>query len=142
MPWCHECEKEHKEGLEYCPDCGDVLYENIPPSMMEPEKLEWSFKGPFSSHAEKPLWPVDENGEPVPPVFLTQVFGTQIDYEMKSGMLEAYGIPVIRNVSALGNFGKIVLGFSGTGMEILVPATMFDDAVSLLSDSLDDGEEE
>jgi len=139
MPWCHECEKEYKEALVYCPDCGNVLYENIPPSMMEPEKLEWSFKGPFRKKDEKPAWPVDENGEPIPPVFLTRVFGTQIDYEMKAGMLETYGIPVIRNISALGNFGKIVLGFSGTGMEILVPATMFDD---VLSDSLDAGEEE
>ena len=144
MPWCHECEKEFEEGLEKCPDCGAELYENIPPSMMEPAKPEWNFKGPLSrkERDRRPKWPKGENGEPETPKFLTKVNGTQLDYEMTARMLEAFGVPTLRSLSSLGRLGRLVLGFSGTGTDIYVPESRYEEAKALLESSGDDDEEE
>lgn len=136
MAWCHECEKEYKEDIENCPDCSGELFEELPPALMEPAKLEWNFSSPFKkkSKSNAPAWPKNINGEEEKPVFLKKIVGTQMDYELTVGMLEAYGFPVMKNMSALGRLGKIVLGFSGTGMDIYVPESMYHDAKMLLDD--------
>ncbi|MBQ4369638.1 MAG: hypothetical protein II784_01415 [Oscillospiraceae bacterium] len=122
MLWCANCEKFYAEGLSVCPECGGELCEQRESTL--------AFKKLFSHHDN---WPTDENGEPVPPVYLKTVTGaSEVTYELEAGLLEAYGIPVLRNFTALGSFGKIVLGFSGTGMDILVPETMYEDAKALL----------
>lgn len=46
-------------------------------------------------------------------------------------LLEAYGIPCIRQYPNDGDFGRLILGTSGTGVEIYVPKTMYEDAVNL-----------
>ena len=48
-------------------------------------------------------------------------------------MLEAYGIPCLRQYPGDGDFGKVVLGMSGFGTDIYVPESMFEDALNLFN---------
>ena len=72
-------------------------------------------------------WPRDADGEPVPPAMLTKCTGVDMDDVLLVNMLEAYGIPCLKNYPGDGQFGKIMLGMSGYGVEILVPETLLAD---------------
>ena len=48
-------------------------------------------------------------------------------------MLEAYGIPCLRDYPGDGSFGKVVLGMSGQGTDIYVPESMLEEAQNLLA---------
>ena len=60
-------------------------------------------------------WPRDERGEPVRPAFLA-----------------------FRSSTDLADFGKVILGISGTGSRIYVPETMLEDAKALMEAETDD----
>ena len=90
----------------------------------------WSFKRKKPAAAD---WPKDERGEMVPPAFLQHVSGGPLDTELTINLLEAYGIPVVTQYPNNGEFGKVILGMSGTGIDIFVPETMKDDALNILS---------
>jgi hypothetical protein len=138
MPWCHNCETEYVEGIEKCPDCGAELSEEVPPSMLPKPKLGWSFKNE-NEIADLAEWPRDENGEKIPPVYLTNIYGTQADYQMALSLLRAYKIPYACEFTGLGQMAKITVGFSISGMDIYVPETMLEDAKNiLLSDTEDE----
>lgn len=106
--------------------------------MDEKAKLEWG-RRLTGELLEK--WPKDENGEPVEPVFLTHCKCLDINDEMIVNLLEAYGIPCIRRYPNDGDFGRLILGTSGTGVEIFVPKTMYEDAVNLSEGSAEYDEE-
>ena len=74
-------------------------------------------------------WPRDERGEPVRPAFLAFRSSTDLD---------AYGIPAMILHPGDGDFGKVILGISGTGSRIYVPETMLDDAKALMEAETDD----
>lgn len=76
-------------------------------------------------------WPRDINGEPEKPVFLIHCACNDFNDEIRINMLEAYGIPCIKNYPGDGSFGKVVLGMSGNGTDIYVPESMYEDAVAL-----------
>ncbi len=80
-------------------------------------------------------WPRDEKGELIEPVFLTHSFCLDMSDEMLVNLLEAYGIPCVRQYPNDGDFGRLILGTSGTGVDIYVPKTMYDDAVNLTEGS-------
>ena len=82
-----------------------------------------------------------KNGEPIEPVFLTHCKCLDISDEMIVNLLEAYGIPCIRLYPNDGDFGRLILGTSGTGVEIYVPKTMYEDAVNLSEGSAEYDEE-
>ena len=63
-------------------------------------------------------WPKDENGEPIEPVFLTHCISLDMKDEMIVNLLEAYGIPCIRQYPNDGDFGRLILGMSGPGVDI------------------------
>ncbi len=83
-------------------------------------------------------WPRGADGEPVPPVKLAHRQSNDMDDVMLVNMLSAYGIPAIRVYPGDGVFGKIVLGMSGTGTDILVPENMYEDAKVLMEAESDD----
>ena len=86
-------------------------------------------------------WPLGENGEEVAPAFLTHVGGSPMDMEMTLGLLEAYGIPHVGEYPNNGLFGKLIMGYPPSGIEIYVPETMLEDAQNLLSaDIVEDDE--
>ena len=51
--------------------------------------------------------------------------------ELKINMLEAYGIPCLRVYPGDGSFGRVVLGMSGLGTDIYVPASKAEEANAL-----------
>lgn len=80
-----------------------------------------------------PQWPVDENGEKVKAVRLTNAFDSADDSDMKISLLTAYGIPSFKYYDLDGGAGKVINGFSGYGAGIYVPETMQEEAVAILS---------
>ena len=87
-------------------------------------------------------WPRGEDGEPVEPAFLSKCGPLDLEAEMLQSMLEAYGIPSIRRLPGDGAFGELILGMSGSGIEIYVPCTMLEEAQDLLKGEPDDGLQE
>ena len=96
--------------------------------MEENPKIEWGRRITGDLYKR---WPRDEKGELIEPVFLTHCMNLDMSDEMTVNLLEAYGIPCLRQYPNDGDFGRLVLGVSGTGVDIYVPMTMYEDAVSL-----------
>ena len=89
-------------------------------------------------------WPKDENGEPMNivgktlkepegPAWLCNCANLNMGDELTINMLEAYGIPCLKIYPGDGEFGRLVLGMSGQGTDVLVPQSMLEDAKALLS---------
>ncbi len=87
-------------------------------------------------------WPRDESGEPEPPVFLCHREGEDMQDTMLVNRMESYGIPCLREYPNNGVFGKLILGISGTGTDIYVPASLWEDARELLKEPKELSEEE
>ncbi|MCL1829302.1 MAG: hypothetical protein FWG32_07385 [Oscillospiraceae bacterium] len=83
-------------------------------------------------------WPVDDKGDPEPPVFLTHRSGSNLDDETLVAMFDAYGIPCLRRYPSDGDFGRLVFGVPASGVDIFVPASMHNDATALLEGESDD----
>ena len=89
-----------------------------------------------------PQWPNRDNGEPVPPAFLTHIHGSPLDMELTLNLLEAYGIPYNNEYPNNGLFGQLIMGFPPGGMDVFVPETLLEDAVNILgAEIVDDGNE-
>lgn len=82
-------------------------------------------------------WP-KKDGEPEEPAFLKHCTSVDMEDEMLINMLSAYGIPALKLYPSNGSFGKVVLGMSGDGADILVPSSMLEDAVALIGGSVDE----
>lgn len=76
-------------------------------------------------------WPKDDNGQPEEPKRLCRCNSVDFEADMKTGMLEAYGIPCLKLYPGDGSFGKVILGMSGFGVDIYVPASLLDEAKTL-----------
>ena len=122
---------QYNDGDE-CMCCSENQYDEE-----KKKKAVWSFSG----KSELP-WPVDEDGEPEEAALLTTVFGTQVDYDMQTGMLNAFGIPTTCDFPGAGRLAKVILGFTGTGMEVYVPKSMLDAAQDLITQKPDEEENE
>jgi len=100
---------------------------------------DFAIKKPFE---EEKNWPRDEKGEPVPPALLAHLSEANIEADIMTNMLRAFNIPVFRVYPNDGDFGRIILGFSGSGVEIYVPETMLADAQNLISADIEPETEE
>jgi len=89
-----------------------------------------TYKKPFEDEKD---WPKTETGEIVRPAFLAHLTDSQIEADMTVNMLRAFKIPVLRYYPNDGEFGRIVLGCAGSGVDIYVPETMLSDAQNILS---------
>ena len=69
---------------------------------------------------------------PVKPVRLMTVTGNQLDYQMVITQLQSFGVPVVGTFTADGTLSKLIFGFAGSGMDVIVPETMADLARELL----------
>ena len=137
MAWCTECKKFFPEGTEVCPDCGELLEAAVP----KPD----SCTGDCSSCAihcqeeetctgdcDQGIWPSYDDGSPVKPARLMTVTGTQLDYQMVITQLQSFGVPVVGTFTADGALSKLLFGFAGSGMDVLVPETMVELARELM----------
>lgn len=85
-------------------------------------------------------WPKDEQGRAEDSAFLCSCSSTDMSDTLTVNLLEAYGIPCVRNYPGDGAFGHIVMGASGTGVDIFVPKSMLETAKMLL-EGVEDNEE-
>lgn len=76
-------------------------------------------------------WPKNEGGEPETPAFLCRCKTNDMSDKLRVNMLEAYGIPCLCIYPGDGSFGKVVLGMSGSGVDIYVPESLREDAEEL-----------
>lgn len=119
--WFKNCGKDYGEGVN-CPECG-APGEKMP-------GLSWGRGELPGELTEK--WPRDEKGELVRPVFLTHRSSLDLADEMTVGLLDSCGIPALRQYPNDGDFGRLILGVSGTGTDIYVPETMREEALLLI----------
>ena len=99
---------------------------------------DWGFSG---KRVKGPPWPKLEDGKPVPPSFLTHLRATDFEGEIVVNLLASSDIPVVTQYPNDGTFGQIILGFSGTGLDIYVPETLLEDAKALLDGQFEEIEE-
>ncbi len=77
-------------------------------------------------------WPKGEDGEFETPAFLTDAVEAGGEAELLCQMLRSYDIPVLRRYEKDGTLGKVVLGFSGYGVQLYVPASRLEEARELM----------
>ncbi len=104
-------------------------------------KIGWGFS---KSGKLTEAWPKDPDGEPVASVFLMHCNCTDLEDELTVNLLEAYGIPCVRRFPNNGDLGRVMLGMSGTGVDLYVPETLLEDAKALISEdcAYDDDDEQ
>lgn len=109
---------------------------NIERDSLSPEnsKIFWSDSLPGKLYES---WPKKDD-IPEEPAFLKHCTSIDMEDDMLINMLKAYGIPAIKNYPSNGSFGKVVIGMSGEGTDIFVPASMLADAISLIGGCTDD----
>ena len=78
-------------------------------------------------------WPKKENGEPINPVFLKHVGGSQMDSELVISLLDAYNIAAVCQYPNNGDFGRVIIGHAGGGVDIYVPETLLEEATDIIS---------
>ena len=95
----------------------------------------WGRSGPGLVSGE---WPADASGEKEEAVFLCSRSNTDLSDELTVNMLGAYGIPCLRTYPGNGSFGRVIMGTSGTGVDIFVPKSMLEDARTLTEGVIED----
>ena len=77
-------------------------------------------------------WPRDEAGELEAPVYLCHCKPMDMEEALTVARMESYGIPCLRQYPNNGDLGRLIIGVSGTGVDIYVPASLWADACELL----------
>ncbi len=76
-------------------------------------------------------WPRSEDGGPEEPVLLCHCECLDMSDQLRMNMLKAYGIHCLSVDHGDGNFGRLILGMSGEGVDIFVPKSLLEDALAL-----------
>ena len=93
------------------------------------KKEEWGRAG---AGLVSDRWPKDAEGRTEESAFLCTCGGKDLSAELTVNMLEAYGIPCVRDYPGDGAFGRVIMGASGTGVDIYVPKSMLEEAKKLI----------
>ena len=103
-------------------------------------KIGWGFSKPGKLLK---TWPKAPDGEPVASAFLKHCSCADLEDEVTVQLLESNGIPCVRRFPQNGDLGRVVLGMSGTGVDLYVPAHLLEDAKALISEDCvyDDNDE-
>ena len=95
---------------------------------------DWGLKKSPDEKLEN--WPVDEQGEKVPPVLFKHLGGGPTDMSVELSMLDAYNIPYILEYPNNGDFGIVIMGHAGGGVDIFIPETMLEDAQNIFNSEI------
>ncbi|MGM9619255.1 MAG: hypothetical protein ACI3W8_05430 [Oscillospiraceae bacterium] len=87
-------------------------------------------------------WPVGADGEKEPAAHLLDTQDSGGAADMIVSLLESCGIPVMKRYENEGAIGRVVLGFSGFGVSLYVPASRLEEAQEILNAPAQPGEEE
>lgn len=126
--WCPKCNKEYHKGNTQCPVCGATLERSLSTADAQ---VTWSFS---SKNEFVKNWPLNDAGEPEIAALLTYSLSTNMEDSLIINKLAAYGIPAMKRYPQNGTLGKVILGMSGTGVSIYVPAFLLEDARALMED--------
>lgn len=118
---CKNCGEKLGGGTQTCPKCGGTV--SVKPV------LSWG----RAKNTVMDQWPLDTQGDPEEAVFLTHCSNTDLEDDMLTQMLTAYGIPSVRRYPNDGDLGRIYLGVSASGVDIYVPESMLDEAQALIT---------
>ena len=77
-------------------------------------------------------WPKDEAGRAEESAFLCTCSNVDLSDTLTVNLLEACGIPCLRDYPGDGAFGRVIMGASGTGVDIFVPRSMLEVAQKLI----------
>ena len=77
-------------------------------------------------------WPKDAEGRAEESALLCTCSNTDLSDELTVNMLEACGIPCVRDYPGDGAFARVIMGASGTGVDIYVPKSMLEVAQKLI----------
>lgn len=77
-------------------------------------------------------WPKDGEGRAEESAFLCTCSDTDLSADLTINMLEAYEIPCLCDYPGDGAFGRVIMGASGTGVDIYVPKSMLEVAQKLI----------
>ena len=130
--WCPTCNRVFPDRETICPICGGTLTARATP--------QWGSSKKPGDLLEN--WPRDERGEYIPPTFLIHCSSLDMDDELLVNMLSAYGVPCLRQYPNDGDFGRLILGMAGSGVDIFVPVTMLEDARALLEGEPEENDED
>ena len=83
-------------------------------------------------------WPRDSAGELEEPALLCSCKCLDMSDQLRINMLQAYGIPCLCKDRGDGNFGRVIMGISGEGVDLYVPKSMLDDAKALCEEVNDE----
>ena len=92
----------------------------------------------FGTRTPDPAWPKDSAGNDIAPAFLTHLREADFEGQIVISLLTSSDIPVVTQLPNGGSFGRVILGISGTGTDLFVPATMLDEAKALLNASFEE----
>ena len=87
-------------------------------------------------------WPAGPDGEKEPPAHLRDMADAGGLADMTVALLESCGIPVLKQYEEESTLGKVVLGFSGFGVSLYVPASRLAEAKEILDAPPVESEEE
>ena len=99
--------------------------------MSDEAKITW---GQYQSGELLDAWPKREDGELEEPAYLCTRSCNDLSDQLTVNSLKAYGIPSLCMERAEGSLGRVVLGISGYGVEIFVPANLLGDAKALIEE--------
>ena len=77
-------------------------------------------------------WPKDKTGEPEEPAFLMNFPELDGIADMTAAMLEAYGIPVLKEHRWGGALDRLCFGYARDGADLYVPPSRLEEARALL----------
>ncbi len=126
MGFCETCEKEY-EGTT-CPVCGSVMLQELHPEAMLREDAVWHTGGEDFTQE----WPKGGDGLPEQAEYLGETSDFGGDCEVMQARLLASGIPSFTQRPYQGQLGKIILGFSGYGVDLYVPGSRLEEAKKIL----------
>ena len=100
-------------------------------------QFSWGRSGP---ELVSDRWPKDAEGRAEEATFLCTCSNTDLSDTLLVGMLESFGIPCLRDYPGNGSFGRVIMGTSGTGVDIFVPKSMLEEAKLLIEGEPNDEE--
>ena len=118
MPWCPTCKTEYNENIQTCYDCGAALVSSLP-------------EEPLPAVDNDLKWPVGADGIEAAPALLL-VAKNPVDIEIKTSLLNAFGVPVIYKVPFRETFTTVLFGMPIHGADLYVPEPMLELAREIL----------